>query len=186
MFLNPTIFDGLIVGKMASIFVASLHGSTQATLNKNMPIHNYRHRRKQNTASLGFRSALSRFMAEEHHVNKPGRTACRPTSCTAYTHWNCFSWTKTGSVETYQYEDPGGDRSKAERQQALAAAVVATHTASLSNDLQYVGRQQNLLSSRANATLVLPATFEKATKLLFCWLSRAWLLGAANTRSRAM
>ena len=82
VFLNRTIFDGLTVSKMASIFVAPLHGSTQAILNKNMPIHNYRHRNKQNTASLSF---ASRFEAEEHHVNKPGRTARRPTSCTAYT-----------------------------------------------------------------------------------------------------
>ena len=52
----------------------------------------------------------------------------------------------------------------------LAAAAVATHTASLSNDLQCVGRRQNLLRSRANAALVLSATFytsEKATQLLF-------------------
>ena len=157
---------------MASVFVASLRDSTQAILNKNMPIHNYRHQSKQSTTSLGF---ASRFTAAEHHVNKPGRTARRPTSSTAYTRWNCFSWTKTGSVETYQYADPGGDRSKVERRQALAVAAVATHTASLSNDLQYVGRPKHLPRSRANAASVLPATFctsEKAAQLLFSLTQR--------------
>ena len=44
------------------------------------------------------------------------------------------------------------------------------HTASLSNDLQYVGRRHNLPRSRANVALVLPATFytsKKAMQLLF-------------------
>ena len=70
----------------------------------------------------------------------------------------------------HEYADPGEDRSKAERRQALAAAAVTTHTASLSNDLQYVGRRQSLPRSCANAALGLPATFytsEKATQLLF-------------------
>ena len=159
---------------MATVFVASLHGSTRAILNKNMPFHNYRHRSKQNTTSFGF---ASRFTAVEHHVNKPGRTARRPTSCIVlHTHAeNCFSWTKTGSVEAHEYADPGEDRSKAERRQALAAEAVATHTASLSNDLQYVGRRQSLPRSRANAALVLPVTFhtsEKATQLLFSLTQR--------------
>ena len=56
VFLNRTIFDGLTVSKMASVFVASLRCSTQAILNKNMLIHNYRRLSKQNTASFGFAS----------------------------------------------------------------------------------------------------------------------------------
>ena len=70
---------------------------------------------------------------------------------------------------------PDDNRSKAERRQALAAAAVATHTASLSNDLQHVGRRQSLPRSRANVALVLPATFytsEKATQLLFSLTQR--------------
>ena len=182
VFLNRTIFDGLTVSKMGSVFVASLHGSTQAILNKNIPFHKHRHRSKQNTASFGF---ANRFTAAEHHINKPGRTARRPTSCE-----NCFSWTKTCSVETHEYADPGEDRSKAERRQALAAAAVATHTASLSNDLQYVGRRQSLPRSHANATLVLPATFynqrESYAAAFFADSAGAWLPGAAAARPRAM
>ena len=159
---------------MATVFVASLHGSTRAILSENMPFHNYRHRSKQNTARLSF---ASRF--EPLHGRRAPRKQTGTDGSQAYvlhTHAeNCFSWTKTGSVETYEYVDPGGDQGKAERRQALAAAAVATHTASLSNDLQYVGRRQSLPRSRAKAALVLPATFytnEKATQLLFSLTQR--------------
>ena len=157
---------------MATVFLASLHGSTRAILSENMLFHNYRHRSKQNTASFGF---ASRFTAAEHHVKNWDERLVRLPPV-LHTHAeNCFSWTKTGSVETHEYADPGRDQSKAERRQALAAAAVATHTASLSNDLQYVGRRQSLPRSRANAALVLPATFytaEKATQLLFSLTQR--------------
>ena len=168
VFLNRAIFYGLTVSKMATVFVASLHGSTRAIVSENMPIHNYSHRSKQNTASFGF---ASRFTAAEHRVkkNRDERLAGPPP--VLHTHAkNCFSWTKTGSVEAHEYAGPGEDRSKAERRQALAAAAVTTHTTSLSNDLQYVGRRQSLPRSCANVALVLPATFytsEKATQLLF-------------------
>ena len=87
------------------------------------------------------------------------------------------------AVEAHEYADPGEDRGKAERRQALAAAAVAMHTASLSNDLQYVGRRHNLLRSRANAALMLPATFytsEKAKQLLFSLTQR----GVATRRCK--
>ena len=83
VFLNRTIFHGLTVSKMVIVFVALLHVSPREPFSvKTCSFIPTRHRSKQNTASLGF---ASRFTAAEHHVNKPGRTARRPTSCTVYT-----------------------------------------------------------------------------------------------------
>ena len=72
VFLNRTIFDGLTVSKMASVFIASLHGSTRAILSENSPfITTDTEANKTRPVS----ASRAGFTAAKDHVNKPGRTA---------------------------------------------------------------------------------------------------------------